>query len=393
MPGPLHGVRVLDLSTALSGPVATSILADQGAEVIKLEAPGMGDITRVVGSHRGGMRALYHLANRGKRSIVLDLRDDEGKAVFFALAKDADVVVQNFRPGVVDRMGIGYDAVRAVNPEVVYLSIAGFGFDGPLAQAKVYDNLIQAASGFASVQGDETGPRYVRNLACDKITALTAAQALTAALFARSRGDGGQHITLAMLDAAAAFLWADAATPFAMLHPDATTVETNRSNELVHHLDGFTTCAPVSDAEFRGWCLAFDAPDVANDPRWATVAQRMESDEYQQARRDVAARAGRFTVAEALARLAANGITGVEAVPLEQLPAHEQAIANGTFSVCDHPAAGPIRQVEPPARFGGTPSVVGGPAALPGQHTDEILREVGYDDARIAALRASGIAR
>ena len=392
MPGPLHGVHVLDLSTALSGPVAATILADQGAEVVKLEAPGMGDITRVVGSHRGGMRAMYHLANRGKRAIVLDLRADEGKAAFFALARHADVIVQNFRPGVVDRMGIGYDAVRAVNPDVVYLSIAGFGFGGPLAGAKVYDNLIQAASGFAAVQGDESGPRYVRNLACDKITALTAAQAITAALFARSRGDGGQHIRLAMLDAAASFLWPDAATPFAMLHPDATIVDTNRSNELVRHLDGFTTCAPVTDAEFRGWCLAFDAPEVANDPRWATVAQRMESDDYQNVRREVAARAARLTVADAIARLAAHGVACVEAVPLAELPANEQAVANGTFSVCHHPAAGPIRQVEPPARFGGTPSTAGGPAALPGQHTDEILREVGYDDDAIRALRKSGVA-
>ena len=393
MQGPLHGVRVLDLSTALSGPVAATILADQGADVIKLEAPGMGDITRVVGSHRGGMRAMYHLANRGKRSIVLDLRDAEGRAAFFALAKDVDVIVQNFRPGVVDRMGIGYDDVREVNPEIVYLSIAGFGFDGPLAQAKVYDNLIQAASGFASVQGDESGPRYVRNLACDKITALTAAQALTAALFARARGEGGQHIKLAMLDAAAWFLWADAATPFAMLHPEATVIETNRSNELVRHLDGFTTCAPVTDAEFRGWCLAFDAPEVAADPRWATVAQRLASDEYQNVRREVASRAGRLTVAEALERLSAHGIAGVESVSLDRLPDHEQAVVNGTFSVCEHPAGGPIRQVEPPARFGGTPTRAAGPAALSGQHTDEILRELGYDDDRIAALRSSGIAR
>ena len=393
MAGPLHGIRIIDLSTALSGPVATTLLADQGADVIKLEAPGMGDITRVVGSHRNGMRAMYHLSNRGKRAIVLDLGHTDGKEAFFRLARGADVIVQNFRPGVVERMGIGYEDVRAVNPDVVYLSIAGFGFDGPLAPAKVYDNLIQAASGFTSMQGDDTAPRYVRNLVCDKITALTAAQAVTAALFARERGDGGQHIRLAMLDAAAWFLWPDTATPFAMLHPDAVTVSTNRSNELVRHVDGWTTCAPVTDDEFRGWCLAFDAPEVAHDPRWATISQRMESDEFATVRQDVSARAARYTVAEALARLAAHGIIGVEAVALEHLPEHEQALVNGTFSVCDHPTGGPIRQVEPPARFERTPSTAGGPAALPGQHTDEVLREIGYDDATIAALRARGVAR
>jgi crotonobetainyl-CoA:carnitine CoA-transferase CaiB-like acyl-CoA transferase len=393
MTGPLHGIRILDLSTALSGPVATMLLADQGAEVVKLEAPGMGDITRVVGSHRGGMRAMYHLSNRGKQTVVLDLAEEDGRAAFFAIARTVDVVVQNFRPGVAARMGIGYDDVRAVNPDVIYLSIAGFGFTGPLAPAKVYDNLIQAASGFAGIQGDDDEPKYVRTLVCDKITALTAAQAVTAALFARAQGAGGQHIELAMLDAATWFLWPDAAPPFALGHPDATVISGNRSNELVRHLDGFTTCAPVTDEEFRGWCLAFDAPEVAADPRWATVAQRMESEAYADVRRDVAGRAAKFTVAEALARLAAHGIIGVEAVPLERLAQHDQAIANGTFSVCDHPAAGPILQVEPPARFHGTPARAGGPAGLPGEHTDAVLRAAGHDDAQIASLRARGIAR
>jgi crotonobetainyl-CoA:carnitine CoA-transferase CaiB-like acyl-CoA transferase len=393
MAGPLHGVRVLDLSTALSGPVATMLLADQGAEVIKLEAPGMGDVTRVVGSHHQGMRAMYQLANRGKRSITLDLSDEEAKAVFFTMAASMDVIVQNFRPGVVDRMGIGYDDVRRVNPNVIYLSIAGFGFSGPLAQEKVYDNLIQAASGFAATQGDADGPRYVRNLVCDKITALTAAQAVTAALFARAQGNGGQHIRLAMLDAAAWFLWPDAGTPFALLDPEATTIDSNRSNELVPHLDGWTTSAPVTDAEFRGWCLAFDAPDVADDPRWATVTQRLEGDGYIEVRREVAQRASKLTVREALDRLARHGVSAVEAIALDALVTHDQAVANDTFTVTEHPIAGPIREVNPPARFSATPASPGAGAGLPGQHTDEVLREFGLGDEEITALRARGVAQ
>jgi crotonobetainyl-CoA:carnitine CoA-transferase CaiB-like acyl-CoA transferase len=391
MPGPLHGIRILDLSTALSGPVATVLLADQGADVVKIEAPGQRDVTRVAGSHHNGMKAMYHLANRGKRAVTLDLREPDGVALFLHLARDADVVVQNFRPGVVERLGIDHDTVRAVNDRIVYVSIAGFGFDGPLAQAKVYDNLIQAGSGFAALQGGDSTPAYVRNLVCDKITALTVAQAVTAALLARAGGAGGQHVRVNMLDATAWFLWADAGTPYAMLDERAVSVQTNRSNEFTRHRDGWTTCAPVTDDEFRGWCRAFDSPEVADDPRWATTRQRLESNDFGPVRREVTARAEKYTVAEALERLAANGVAGVEVVSLEHLHEHEQAVANGTFSVCDHPVGGPIRQVEPAARFLSTPAAAGGPAPMPGEHTDEVLAGLGLDADAIAALRARGI--
>jgi crotonobetainyl-CoA:carnitine CoA-transferase CaiB-like acyl-CoA transferase len=391
MPGPMHGVRVLDLSTALSGPVATMLLADQGADVVKVEAPGLRDVTRIAGSFTGGMKAMYHLSNRGKRAVTLDVRDPAGLEVFHALVRDVDVVVQNFRPGIADRLGIGYDAVREHNEAVVYVSIAGFGFDGPLAGAKVFDNLIQAASGFAALQGDEHGPRYVRNLVCDKITALTVAQAVSAALFARANGAGGQHVKVSMLDAAAWFLWPDAGSPHAMLDPAAVSIDTNRSNELVRHVDGWTTCAPVTDDEFRGWCRAFDAAEFADDPRFATARQRLESSEYPEVRRAVTARAARFTVAEALARLAANGITGVEAIGLDHLHEQEQIAANGTFSICEHPVGGRIRQVEPAARFGATPARAGGPAPMPGEHTDEVLLAAGCPPATVERLRRAGV--
>jgi crotonobetainyl-CoA:carnitine CoA-transferase CaiB-like acyl-CoA transferase len=166
----------------------------------------------MVGSRNNDMTAMFCLANRGKRSLVLDLSGDSGRAVLRRLAKDADVIVQNFRPGVAERMGIGYEDLCVVNPRLVYLSIAGFGFDGPLANLRVYDNLIQAVSGMATVQGDGQEPRPVQNLVCDKITALTAAQATTAALLARANGAPGQHIRISMLDATVSFLWPDAGT-------------------------------------------------------------------------------------------------------------------------------------------------------------------------------------
>ena len=185
---PLAGIRVLDLTTVLSGPLATVTLADQGADVIKVERPGAGDLTRSVGSRRNGMTAMFHLANRGKRAITIDMAGEAGLDIVHRLSARADVVVENFRPGVADRLGIGYDALRESNRQLIYASIAGFGFEGPLASMKVYDNLIQATSGFAAQQaGDDGEPRFVRNLICDKITSLVVAQAITAALYARRR--------------------------------------------------------------------------------------------------------------------------------------------------------------------------------------------------------------
>jgi crotonobetainyl-CoA:carnitine CoA-transferase CaiB-like acyl-CoA transferase len=365
--GPLQGVRVIDLSTVLSGPLATVLLADQGADVIKIEAPGAGDLTRMVGSRNNDMTAMFCLANRGKRSLVLDLSGESGRTVLRRLAETADVLIQNFRPGVAERMGIGYDELRVVNPSLVYVSIAGFGFDGPLANLRVYDNLIQAVSGMAMVQGDANEPRPVQNLVCDKITALTAAQATTAALLARAGGAPGQHIRISMLDATVSFLWPDAGTAATLLSDDATVVPPRDGSSLTRHRDGWTTSAPVSDAEFRGWCRAFGAPELADDPRFATGRQRLTSPD-----------------------LAAEGVGAVPVLDMKDLPSHPQALSNGTFVERTHPVAGPMREPAPAARFSATPAAVGVPAPLMGEHTDDILREAGWSDREIRDLRAAG---
>ncbi len=209
MAGPLDGIRIVDLTTMISGPLATMILADQEAEVIKVEHPTGGDHSRQVADRRGGMSASFLNNNRGKKSVTLNLKDRRGVAAVLKLCETADVFVQNFRPGVVDRLGLGEEAVRAVNPDIVYVSIAGFGFDGDWAQRPVYDPLIQALSGLASVQGgsDLARPRLVRTIVPDKVTAIQASQSITAALLARARGRPGGHVRLSMLDTMVHFLW------------------------------------------------------------------------------------------------------------------------------------------------------------------------------------------
>ncbi|MDZ7824954.1 MAG: CoA transferase [Gammaproteobacteria bacterium] len=204
--GPLAGVRVVDLTSMISGPVATMMLADQGADVIKVEPPG-GDLVRAMGANRGGVSATFVSANRSKRSVVLDLKTDAGLDALKRLVRTADVFVQNFRPGAIERMGLGEDVLRAEREDLVYVSISGFGEQGPYAGNRVYDPVIQALSGLAAIQADADGrPQHgLRTIIPDKLTAVTAAQAITAALFARERSGRGQHVRLAMLDATVAF--------------------------------------------------------------------------------------------------------------------------------------------------------------------------------------------
>ena len=207
--GPLSGYRIIDVTAMISGPLATQILADQGADVIKIENPAGGDHTRASPNRRGGLAAAFLNNNRNKRSVAIDLKQERGRAVLMRLVAGADVFVQNFRPGVADRMGLGEEVVRRAAPRIIYASISGFGAKGPMASKPAYDPLVQAFSGLATVQAgsDEQRPRLVRSILADKLTAVTAAQAITAALAARERGGEGQHVRVSMLDSLLAFLW------------------------------------------------------------------------------------------------------------------------------------------------------------------------------------------
>src|SRR5689334_3348775 len=257
--GPFEGVRVLDLSIALTGPYAVALLADQGADVIKVERPGIGDIARWVGVAVNGMSSLYLVCNRGKRSIAVDLHRPEGVDIVRRLAADADVVVQNFRPGVMDRLGLGYEDVRVVNPDVVYASLSGFGSEGPYRDRSAYDTVIQAYAGFAANQADPADgvPVFLRQTAADKVTSLFASQAITAALFARERGKGGQHIELSMTDAVASFLWADSAANEVLLESDHTLNSSFVAGfRPMRFSDGWGIVTPTSDHDFAGMCKA-----------------------------------------------------------------------------------------------------------------------------------------
>jgi crotonobetainyl-CoA:carnitine CoA-transferase CaiB-like acyl-CoA transferase len=391
--GPLDGIRILDLSIALTGPYAVALLADQGADVVKVERPGMGDIARWVGVAVNGTSALFQMCNRGKRSIAVDLQTEAGQAIVVRLARGVDVVVQNFRPGVVDRLGVGYDALSTQNPDLVYASISGFGPEGPYAGKGAYDTVIQAYGGLAANQTDaETGePRFLQQTAADKITALVAAQAITAALLARERGAGGQHLQLSMLDAVVSFLWADAAGNEVLLDSDHTRASSFVANfRPFRFTDGWGIATPTSDSDFAGLCRAFGV-DGYDDSRVATIAERNAHQSMTRAIMDRCYAAARVLSTEvAMGRLEAQRVPcGVVLSPAELSDdPHAQAI--GLLVDSEHPAAGRIRQPRHPTQFPVTPAHLGGPAPLLGQHTDELLARIGLGD-QTGRLRQDGV--
>ncbi len=387
--GPLAGIKVLDLSTMISGPLAGMILADQGADVIKIESPGMGDMMRHIGTQKNGMTGIYALHNRGKKSLVVDLKHDDGKAVLHKLIEESDVLIQNFRPGAMERLGFSVDAVAAINPQLIYVSIAGFGEDGPDSGRRVYDNVIQATSGLASVQTDKiTGtPSIYRTLICDKVTAYTASQAITAALFARERGASGQHIKLSMLDAAIAFTWPDCAMDEAVLDDDAIRLPTIAANyKAIEFSDGYAVATVLSESEFRGYCAALGAPELADDPRFSTVQLRGKNDaEYREIIRGLTSKmtVGQFIEAALKFEVPASGLNDLKSVVNEP-----QVIHNETFIVRDHPVLGAIREARPAPQFSATPIEPGDHAPVMGADTEEIVASLGFD---VAALRQKGI--
>ncbi len=270
MPGPLDGIRVLDLTGMVSGPMATMMLADQGADVIKIEPPA-GDLMRHYGVMRNGMSSSFLSNNRGKRSLTLNIKEPAGLEIMRKLVATADVLVQNFRPGAIERMGLGEAVVRAVKPDIIYVSISGFGEHGPYAGQRVYDPVIQALSGVAEIQADRrTGePRMVRTVIADQTTAVTAAQAIAVALFARERTGQGQHVRLAMLDTMIAYLWPDASASLSFVGDEADPARGQAGLDLVFKTqDRYITAGAVSNDEWQGMCRALWRPDLIQDERF-----------------------------------------------------------------------------------------------------------------------------
>ncbi|WP_024513920.1 CaiB/BaiF CoA-transferase family protein [Bradyrhizobium sp. Tv2a-2] len=386
MPGPLNGVRVLDLTGVVSGPFATMFMADQGADVLKIE-PVSGDITRrsrATIDKKGEFSALFISSNRGKRSLAIDVKSASGREVLAKLVAKADVLVQNFRPGTMERLGLGVEELRARHPRLIYVSISGVGETGPYVKKRVYDPIIQGLSGFADIQSQPVTnrPQMIRTIVCDKTTAVMTAQAVAAALYAREKTGQGDHIQLAMLDVMISYLWPEGMMQYTVVGAEATATDPNDRPDLVFKTsDGYITAGTISDSEWQGFCRATGDPELANDARFATPGGRSinatarinKMQEY----------ISQHSTAEWLERLDAADVPCAPILRRSEIIHNEQVVARGIITEIDQPSVGKVRQPKPAARFELNEAAIGGPAPRIGEHTREVLSELGYDDAAI----------
>ena len=365
--GPLSGFRVLDLSSVVSGPMAAVVLADQGADVIKIEPPGWGDGIRGLGASRNGLSAIYALINRNKRSIAINLKHSEGQALVRQLAADADALLQNYRPGKMARLGLDYDALKAECPNLIYASINGMGEVGPYADQKTYDYVIQALSGILDVQGmmpanmnplkESADPeekkqalQMVRSIIYDKVTALTAAQGITAALLARERGAGGQHVQLSMLDAAVYFNW-----------PELMWNYSFKGQGVQHAGDLADVCgiSETADGAVVSGYLGADCSQYATD--------------------------------ELMELLGYNEIPAGRVNTRAQVIDDPQVQATGILQDIEHPRGGPMRQPRSAVRFSRSSEPRLQASADLGEHTVEILADLGLTLEQMQELARQGV--
>ena len=392
MAGSLDGIRIIDLTTIYSGPIAASILGDQGADVVKVESPD-GDFMRLLGmGQRNGVGAAFAMMNRNKRSVVINLREDEGRAVFLKLVESADVVMENFRPGVMERLRIDYDTLAAVNPRLVFASINGVGHTGPYAGRRVYDAIIQSISGLASLQSDPATERpvLINSLICDKTTSMTAAQAITSALVARLRTGVGQRVDISMLDAALFFLWPDNMLNYTFVG-DETPHDGRRSHEAMvrQTRDGYICTMPVQVAEWHGLFQALELPNLFEDERFRTQ-DGLDSERFQEA---LNAGYASFDTDELADRLERHEVPFARINPRDEVMNDPQIQAMGALLEFEHPIAGPMRQARPPGRFSETPADIFRCSPELGEHTREVLAEAGFSQHAITDLRARKVVR
>ena len=393
MPGPLHGYRIIDLTSMISGPMATMILADQGADVIKVENPADGgDYVRKGANRRGDFSAGFLNNNRNKRSVALNLKDPRGLEILLKLIADAVVFVQNFRHGVAERIGLGEDTLRKIAPNIIYASISGFGDSGPFSKKPVYDPLIQAMSGLATVQAgsDDERPRLIRTILPDKATAITASQAITAALLARERSGEGQHVRLSMLSSVVFFLWGSDMGSQTFVGNELPQQAAASFFDLVYEsAEGYLSVAVMSDKEWRGLTEALEKPEWLDDERFKTPALRDRNinDRIVVTQEVLLTQSASYW----LERLEKAGVPCAPVLTRNEMIEHPQVAANRVIIENQHPDVGPLRQARSAAEFSRTPSEMRLGAPRLGGSTIELLREVGVSEEEIVSLEADSV--
>jgi crotonobetainyl-CoA:carnitine CoA-transferase CaiB-like acyl-CoA transferase len=392
MPGPLAGVRVLDVTTVVLGPWATQTLGDMGADVIKVEPPE-GDTTRRLGPARhAGMAAFFLACNRNKRSLVLDLKQDAGRAALVRLAATADVLLHNFRPEPAARLRLDYDTFRAVNPRLIYCATYGFRARGPYGNKPAYDDVIQAASGLSSLQASMTGePRYMPTIVADKTSSLTVLSSVLAALYERERSGQGQAVEVAMMESVVAYVMVEhlyGETFVPPLESAGYKRILNRWRRPFPTKDGYLGVVPYTDAHWQTFFEISGRPDLRDDPRFKTLESRLANIEtlYEELGKIVATR----TSAEWLEALESASVPATIVNSLESLLTDPQLEATGFWKVVEHPSEGTLRMPDIPMTYSRTPGDIRRLQPRLGEHSVEILREAGFGGAEIDGMLASG---
>ena len=385
--GPLKGIRVIDLTAMVSGPTATMMLGDQGADVIKVE-PLNGELMRKVGDEVNGMTNSFFCCNRSKRSITLDLKSIEGINILKKLVKKSDIFVQNFRPGTVERMGLEYQKLKRINKDLIYVSISGFGEEGPYSKQRVYDPVIQALSGLADIQRDQITkfPKQVRTIIPDKTTGLAAAQAISAALFYRERFGKGQHIKLAMLDVMIAYLWPEGSASLTFIGKEKDPSIGQLGLDLVFKTkdNKYITAGAVTDKEWRGMCNAFNRKDLVDNIKFSTPNARVKFKEER--RKLIANEISKYNSDEILASFQKEEVPSAPILDRVELLKNEQIIVNKIFNFYESKNYGKIRTPRPAPLFSETTLNANKLAPLLGENSIEILKELKYTDKEIKNL-------
>ena len=388
---PLEGITILEFSTMITAALASMMLAEQGARVIKVEPSDAGDPMRYIGARKGDISSLFAGCNRGKESIKIDLKTEAGQAVVRDIASQVDVVIHNFRPGTMDTLNLGCDALRAINPRLVYMAISGFGTEGPLRRAPAYDPIIQAHSGMAATQGGDDSPAFIRSLLCDKITAYTACQAVTSALFARERTGEGQLIDISMLDSGLFFMFPDGFQNHALLDKDA--IPGGMLIDILYDLtltkDGGITVAAANQEMQTRMLKAIGLLHLLGDERFNTMQKLVEN--LQIFRDLVAEKCLEYTSDELLALLREVEVPCAKCLTRDEVLAQEQLTANDSIAEIDHPHLGTLRIVKAPPRFGGARLEPSRPVPAHGEHTDSVLADFGLNSQQIDTLRSEGV--
>jgi crotonobetainyl-CoA:carnitine CoA-transferase CaiB-like acyl-CoA transferase len=395
MAGPLSGVRIVEVCERISGPLAVMLLAEQGADVIKVEPPEHGEGNRELSNYRNGMAGLYANCNHGKRSIGIDLKTEEGLAILYDLVREADIFVQNWRPGVAERLGAGESDLRALKPDLIYASINGYGDDGPYVDRRGYDPVFQALTGYVAAQlnPEMPLPDLMRNAIVDKATSYTLAQGITAALYARERGAPGQHVRVSMIDAGLTFFWPDGMLRETLVGDDVQKkMVPGERYQLTPTLDGHIVIWAGSAEQMRSTLRIVGRDDLADSP--GQQGRAMIEEENQTERAKVfAAGIAKMTSQDAYLRLVEHGVPAAPVLTHREVLVDPQLTHNGMVVEATHPVYGRYRRVRPAARFSETATEMTPPAVLYGENTNEILDGLGMGEERRAELSKRGVIR